>query len=266
MKLGGGSVALVLHSIDSDGVATLTLNDEANLNAMSDEMAGEFSSAVATLRKNPSLRAVVLTGSGKAFSAGGHLAMLESKRSKTPEENKKGMLAFYDSFLCMRDLNVPLIAAINGAAVGAGLCVACACDIRIASSRAKLGFTFLKLGLHPGMGATYFVPNVIGASAATELLLTGRIIDADEGYRLGLVSKICAAESLLSDAKSITQEFLSCGPVASAQLLRTMRGDPIALRTALEHEAECQSVNYGHAEFAEGVAAMREKRSPNFSK
>ncbi len=259
-------MALVLHSIDSDGVATLTLNDEANLNAMSDEMAGEFSSAVATLRNNPSLRAVVLTGSGKAFSAGGHLAMLESKRSKTPEENKKGMLAFYDSFLCMRDLNVPLIAAINGAAVGAGLCVACACDIRIASSRAKLGFTFLKLGLHPGMGATYFVPNVIGASAATELLLTGRIIDADEGYRLGLVSKICAAESLLSDAKSITQEFLSCGPVASAQLLRTMRGDPIALRTALEHEAECQSVNYGHAEFAEGVAAMREKRSPNFSK
>jgi enoyl-CoA hydratase len=265
-EAGGEVVALVLHSLDAQGIATITLNDEANLNAMSDEMAVEFASTIAQLKSNSSLRAVILTGAGKAFSAGGHLGMLEAKRSKTPEENRRGMMAFYDSFLCMRELHVPLIAAINGAAVGAGLCVACACDIRIATSSAKLGFTFLKLGLHPGMGATYFVPRIVGPSIATELLLTGRIINADEGYRIGMLSKLCQGDSLLQESRAIVQEMLSCGPEASTQLLRTMRGDPLSLKSALEHEAQCQSINYASAEFAEGVTAMREKRSAHFSK
>ena len=259
-------MALVLHSIDTHGVATLTLNDEANLNAMSDEMAVEFASTIATLKGTPSLRAVILTGAGKAFSAGGHLGMLEAKRAKRPEQNITEMMGFYESFLCMRDLNVPLIAAINGAAVGAGLCVACACDIRIGTSSAKLGFTFLKLGLHPGMGATYFVPRIVGPSMATELLLTGRIISADEGFRIGMLSKVCQADSLTQECAAIIQEILSCGPEASTQLLRTMRGDPLPLRSALRHEAHCQSINYSGPEFAEGVKAMREKRSAHFSK
>jgi enoyl-CoA hydratase/carnithine racemase len=259
-------VALVLHSVDAQGIATLTLHDEANLNAMSDEMAAEFAAAIATLKTIPALRAVILTGAGKAFSAGGHLGMLEAKQTKSAEENRKGMLAFYDSFLRMRELKVPLIAAINGAAVGAGLCVACACDIRIAATSAKLGFTFLKLGLHPGMGATYFVPHIVGESIATELLLTGRIISAEEGFRIGMLSKICAPESLMSEAKAIIQEMLSCGPEASQQLLKTMRGDGAQLKKALEREAECQSVNYASAEFAEGIAAMKERRSAHFSK
>ena len=113
-------MALVLQTIDSDGIATLTLNDEANLNAMSDEMATEFAAAVQSLKGHKELRAVILTGAGKAFSAGGHLSMLEAKRAKTAEENRQGMLSFYTSFLCIRDLGVPLIAALNGAAVGAG--------------------------------------------------------------------------------------------------------------------------------------------------
>lgn len=258
-------MALVLHTVDDQGVATLTLNDEANLNAMSDEMAAEFAGVIDALKKTSTLRAIILTGAGKAFSAGGHLGMLEAKRAKSPEENRRGMLGFYDSFLRMRQLQVPLIAAINGAAVGAGLCVACACDIRIATSTAKLGFTFLKLGLHPGMGATYFVPKIVGPSVATELLLTGRIISADEGFRIGMISKLCSPEALLSEAKAITQEMLSCGPVASRQLLLTMRGDDAGLTKALEREAECQSVNYASAEFAEGIAAMKERRSARFS-
>ena len=265
-EAGGEVVALVLHSIDAQGVATLTLNDEANLNAMSDEMAVEFASTIATLKGTPSLRAVILTGAGKAFSAGGHLGMLEAKRAKRPEQNITEMMGFYESFLCMRDLNVPLIAAINGAAVGAGLCVACACDIRIGTSSAKLGFTFLKLGLHPGMGATYFVPRIVGPSIATELLLTGRIISADEGFRIGMLSKVCQADSLTQECAAIIQEILSCGPEASTQLLRTMRGDPLPLRSALRHEAHCQSINYSGPEFAEGVKALREKRSAHFSK
>lgn len=259
-------MALVLQSIDSNGVATLTLNDEANLNAMSDEMAHEFAAAVTTLKGSKNLRAVILTGAGKAFSAGGHLSMLESKRAKTPAENRKGMLEFYNSFLCMRDLNVPLIAAINGAAVGAGLCVACACDFRVASDTTKLGFTFLKLGLHPGMGATYFVPRIVGTSAATELLVTGRVIAADEALRIGIVSRVVPAVDVMKAATAIAGEILTCAPEATRQLLNTMRGAPEDLNKALEREAECQSVNYAGAEFAEGVSAVKEKRSPSFAK
>lgn len=259
-------VALVLHSIDPDGVATITLNDENNLNAMSDEMAQEFSLVVAALKATKGLRAILLTGAGKAFSAGGHLAMLDAKRAKTPEENQRGMLTFYNSFLCLRDVKVPIIAVLNGSAIGAGLCLACACDIRIATDTTKLGFTFLKLGLHPGMGATYFVPRIVGASAAAELLLTARVIDAPEALRLGLISKVVGSEDLMKEARVVANEVIACGPHATAQLVESLRGDKKSLIKALEREAECQSVNYASAEFAEGVAALREKRSPRFPK
>lgn len=259
-------MALVLQSIDPTGVATLTLNDEANLNAMSDEMAREFSAAVKSLKGSRNVRAVILTGAGKAFSAGGHLSMLEAKRTKSREENRTGMLEFYNSFLCMRELNVPLIAAINGAAVGAGLCVACACDFRVASDSTKLGFTFLKLGLHPGMGATYFVPRIVGPSVATELLVTGRVITADEALRIGMLSRVVPTPEVMASARSITDEILSCGPEATSQLLQTMRGDPVDLVRALDREAECQSINYSGAEFAEGICAVKDKRLPNFAK
>jgi enoyl-CoA hydratase len=255
----------VLYEV-SEGIATLTLNDEENLNAMSDEMALEFAAAVQSLKNQAEIRAVILTGAGKAFSAGGHLSMLEAKRSKSVEENRVGMLAFYNSFLCMRDLRVPLIAAMSGAAVGAGLCVACACDFRVASDTTKLGFTFLKLGLHPGMGATYFVPRIVGPSMATELLVTGRIISAQEALRIGVVSRVSEAGDVMEHARSIATEVLACGPEATAQLLETMRGDPALLEKALEREALCQSVNYASNEFAEGITALKEKRLARFTK
>jgi len=257
-------VGLVTSTIDDIGIATLTLNDEANLNAMSEEMASEFSACVKSLKSANNVRAVILTGAGKSFSAGGHLAMLDRKRSLSAEQNRAGMLAFYDSFLSILSLNIPIIAALQGAAVGAGLCLACACDIRIASNDTKLGFTFLKLGLHPGMGGTFLVPRVVGRSVATELLLTGRIISADEGLRIGLVSKLSTRETLLDDARTIAREILSCGPEASKQLLETMRSDLLGLPAALAREAQCQSVNYAGAEFAEGLAAVREKRAAKF--
>ena len=257
-------MSLVSLNIDLPAIATITLSDEANLNAMSEEMAEEFQEAVSTLKGNKSLRAVILTGAGRAFSAGGHLEMLEKKRTIEPEENYRLMLDFYDSFLSILSLDVPLIAAINGAAVGAGLCVACACDMRIASESAKLGFTFLKLGLHPGMGGTFLLPRIVGRAVATELLLTARIIDAQESLRLGLVSQVVARDKLLDCAHAIAQEIISCGPHASKQLLQTMRVDYFELKKALMNEARCQSLNYASAEYAEGLASVREKRVAKF--
>lgn len=249
----------------SSSIALITFNDPKNLNAMSEEMAGEFSTLVGELSKNNGLRAIVLTGAGRAFSAGGDLAMLERKTRLPGEENRRLMLNFYDSFLGILKLNIPLIAAINGAAVGAGLCVASACDIRISAKSVKLGFTFVKLGLHPGMGATYFLPRILGFSSAAELMLTGRMIEADEALRIGLVSKVVDDDKIRDEALAIAQEISQVGAEASRQLLESLRGGNTSLMQALEREALCQSINYASAEFKEGVSAVKEKRRPQFT-
>lgn len=254
------TVPRVTLTFESPEVGVITLNDEANLNAMSNEMASEFQGVVASLRGNRAVRALILQGAGKAFSAGGHLDMLDAKRSLSGDENRRGMLEFYNSFLGILELNVPLIAAIHGAAVGAGLCVACACDIRVAADDAKLGFTFLKLGLHPGMGATCLVPRIIGRSMASELLLTGRMISAQEGLRIGLLSSLSPAHEVRQRALTVAQEIASNPPEATRQLLETMRGDLRELRANLQREALCQSINYASAEFATALQRVRERK------
>src|SRR5688500_3431814 len=143
-------MALVLVSFPREDVAHITLNDPDNLNAMGEDMAAEFLAAGSGLRTNASVRGILLSGAGRGFSAGGNLEMLEKKISLTGEENRTRMLTFYRSFLSMLTLDLPVVALINGPAVGAGLCLAAACDIRIATTGAKLGFTFVKLGLYPG--------------------------------------------------------------------------------------------------------------------
>ncbi|RIL09257.1 MAG: enoyl-CoA hydratase/isomerase family protein [Proteobacteria bacterium] len=258
-------MTLVLYQAISEHSGVITLNDPDNLNAMGEEMADEFSALITKLqREAKKLRALILTGSGRAFSAGGNLEMLEKKTSLNAEENHRRMLNFYNSFLCMLDLGVPLIAAINGHAIGAGLCVASACDVRVCSDKARLGFTFTKLGLHPGMGATYFLPKLLGYASAAELILTGRVIEAPEALRVGLVSKIVAAEKVVEEAKAIAQEICECGPESIKQVLQTLRQGVHELPRMLEREATCQSINYGSQEFKEGVRAAIEKRKPAF--
>ncbi|MEW6283246.1 MAG: enoyl-CoA hydratase/isomerase family protein, partial [Candidatus Eremiobacterota bacterium] len=159
-------------------VGQILLNDPDRLNAMGEEMAGAMRALVDELRGHRP-RVLVLTGAGRAFSAGGDLEMLERKRATGVERNRPLMLEFYASYLGLLELEVPLVAAVNGHAVGAGAVLACACDVRLADPAARFAFPFARLGLHPGMGATWFVPRVAGA-AATELLLTGRMIGAEE--------------------------------------------------------------------------------------
>ena len=250
----------------TDSIARVWLNQPESLNAMSETMAADFAAVVEKIKNDgQGIRVIVLSGRGKAFSAGGDLEMLERKTTLGADENKRRMVDFYSSFLGILKLEIPLIAAINGAAVGAGLCVASACDVRICSESSRLGFTFVKLGLHPGMGGTYFLPRVIGSAYARELLLTGRIIDASEALRIGLVSRVVAPEALDDTALSVAREICANGPLAVQQLLRTLRADPQPLPVSLDNEASCQSVNYASAEFKEGIRAVREKRPPKFS-
>ena len=259
------SKSLVLREDGDNGVTTITLNDPEKRNAMSDAMAAEFSETISEIRKDSAVRVLVLTGAGRAFSGGGHLDMLFEKTKKSAEENRSGMLGFYESFLSLCELEVPVVAAINGHAIGAGLCIALGCDIRIASNKAKLGLNFVHLALHPGMGATYFLPRLVGPSRAAELLFAGKIITGDQACDYGLVSSSVEAEEFEQEVSQLVTTIAGAGPQAvrelKASLRMSMQG---TLQDALKREADCQALDYAGAEFMEGITAAKEKRKPVF--
>ena len=177
----------------SEGVALLTLDNPDMRNAMSDEMTASWVAAIDELASDASLRAVVVTGAGSAFCSGGNTSWIASEPDASVDQLRRRMLPFYRAWLSIRRLEVPTIAAVNGAAIGAGLCLALACDIRYAAGGAKLGLPFNKLGMHAGMAGTWLLPNVVGPAHARDLLLTGRVVEADEALRLGLVSRVSRA-------------------------------------------------------------------------
>src|SRR6478672_8553716 len=174
----------------SDGVVLLTLDNPDMRNAMSDEMTSSWVAAIDQVAADPTVRAVVVTGEGSAFCSGGNTSWIASEPDASVDHLRTRMIAFYRAWLSIRRLEVPTIAAVNGAAIGAGLCLALACDLRYAASGAKLGVPFVKLGMHAGMGGTHLLPEVVGQAHARDLLLTGRVVDADEALRLGLVSRV----------------------------------------------------------------------------
>lgn len=182
-------------------IGFIAFNDPARMNAMSETMADDFREGVETLGSLES-KAVVVTGAGRAFSAGGCMDMIRKKQKQTAEINSEEMLAFYRSFLDIRDLRIPIVAAINGAAIGAGLCFACACDRRIAADidRNILGFSFVKLGLTPGMGGTVFPKRLVGAKKAGDMLGKGYNITPSEAFEIGMMEMIVPQRLLMDYA------------------------------------------------------------------
>merc|ERR1712168_283697 len=246
-------------------VAVLTLNAPSKLNALSEDMGDELTDHVTALKENSAIRCCVVTGAGKAFSAGGDLQFLMDRHNDTPANNIAVMEAFYKRFLCLRQLPVPVIGAINGPAVGAGFCLALGgCDIRVASTKAKMGLTFAKLGLHPGMAATHFLPLIAGPQVAADMLLTGRLISAAEGLSMGLVARV--SEDAVADAMSIAANVITSGPVSVRTCVETLRRkQEEGLDAAFRSEATAQSICYPTADLAEGVTAVKEKRTPVFT-
>ena len=174
------------------------------------------------------------------------------------------MRRFYQRFLSVRDLPVPVIAAINGPAVGAGLCFALACDVRIAAPTAKLGLTFVGLGLHPGMGATHFLPSIAGPQVAAEMMLTGKLLTGEEAAARGVVA--AAVEEPLAAAMEMAAQMAGASPVAVRTCVRSLRFQQEAgLEAALWREADAQAQCYASADLLEGVNAVAEKRRPNFT-
>lgn len=254
-----------IELVRDGAIAELRLARPDVRNAMSPAMGDEIADAVATLRDDADLRAVIVSGAGKSFSAGGDFDLLEARTKAGGEENRRAMRDFYARYLAIRRLRVPTIAALHGHAIGAGMCFAMACDIRLAAEGTKIGVTFVRVGLHPGMGATFLLPALIGRAAAAELLLTGRVIDAERAAAIGLVTEVLPVRELQRRARAVAGEIASGAPVAVAQLVETLRhGGYRTLDEALDREASCQAVDYATEDMAEAIAAFRDKRKPAF--
>jgi enoyl-CoA hydratase/carnithine racemase len=249
----------------SDGVALLVLDNPDLRNAMSAEMTASWVSAIDELAGDPTVRAVVVTGEGSAFCSGGITSWIAGDPDASVDELRTRMIAFYRSWLEIRRLEVPTIAAINGATIGAGLCMALACDIRYATENAKLGMPFLKLGMHPGMAGTFLLPNAVGAAAARDLLLTGRLVQGEEALRLGLVSRVLPKEGFLDEVLEVAAQVAANAPIATRLTKVALSGGGHAdLDAALQWEALAQPITLATEDLQEGIAASQEKRPAQF--
>ncbi len=248
-----------------EGVAVLTLDNPYMRNAMSDEMTASWVCAIDELAADTSVRAVVVTGAGSAFCSGGNTSWISSEPEASVDYLRNRMMPFYRAWLSIRKLEVPTIAAVNGHAIGAGLCLAMACDLRYAATGAKLGVPFVKLGMHSGMAGTYLLPNLVGPAMARDLLLTGRVVEADEALRIGLVSRVIAAESFDEEVLSVAGGIAANAPIATRLTkIALADGGHADFESALQWEALAQPITLATEDLQEGIAASRDKRTPVF--
>lgn len=247
----------------SEGVVLLTLDLPDVRNAMTDELTAAWASTVEGLRGDRSVRCVVVTGAGKAFSSGGDLGWLQAGGLGVDALRDK-MLPFYRTWLTLRTLDVPSIAAVNGAAVGAGAALALSCDLRYAGPAAKFTVPFAQLGMHAGMATTYTLTEVVGVAHARELLYTGRVVDAPEMLRLGLCSDVF--EDLVPSVLERAAQIASGAPVATRLHKEALRdGGHASFERGLQWEALAQPITMATSDLREGLAARAEKRPAVFT-
>ena len=251
----------------ADGIATLTLNRPDARNAMTAEMGRRVDAAVDALNARDDVRVVIVTGAGRAFSSGGDLDSLAREAGLSESgEGLDGGASFYRLFLSVGRLAVPSIAAINGHAIGAGLCFALACDLRVMHAQAKVGMTFVKIGIHPGMAATWNLPRLVGPAKAADLLYTGRLVDAHEALAMGLVSRVAGDAEFASTVDELARSIAANGPVAIRALKETLRGTATrTIEEAVVREADAQAGTFKSSDAREGILAIKEKRAPRFS-
>lgn len=250
------------------GVVLLTLNLPDRRNAMTTELTQAWADEVALLAADRSVRVVVVTGAGSAFCAGGDLSWLAEgdpadPTAVTPDRLRAKMLPFYRTWLSVRDLEVPVIAAVNGPAIGAGLCLALAADLRYAAPSARFGAPFAALGMHPGMAGTYLLPEAVGMPLAREMLYTGRLLSADEAAAAGLVNGV-VAEDLLATVLATAGKVAAMAPIPIRLTKAALRHGPRSYAEALEWEAIAQPVTMASEDLREGLAAQAERRRPTF--
>lgn len=249
------------------GVATITLDRPDRLNALTFEVYGELRDLFRTLDTEPDVRAIVLTGAGRAFCSGGDV---EDIIGALFARDAAGLREFTrmtcDLILNIRRCRRPVIAALNGTVAGAGAVIAAACDLRIAAESAKIAFLFVRVGLSGAdMGASWLLPRLVGLGRATELLMTGDFIDAKRAYEIGLYQRVVADGEALREATSLAEK-LARGPAAAHAVTKASLDSEFTLdlESALRHEADAQAELMAHPNFREAYEAFRTKREPYF--
>jgi enoyl-CoA hydratase/carnithine racemase len=252
-------------------IATLTLNRPEALNALGEPGDGEkVAAACAEVNADRAIRCAILTGAGKAFSAGGNVKAMQNRTGAfggDPASVRDGYKGNVHRLVnALFNLEVPLIAAVNGAAIGLGCDVACLADIRVSSDTAKYGCTFLKLGLIPGDGGAWLLPRVVGFSRACELLFTADVIDAKTALEWGLVSRVVPADQLMQESLALANRIAKQAPGAT-RLAKTLlrQGQSASYQAVMEMSAAAQALMHHTKDHEEGVAAILEKREPNFT-
>jgi enoyl-CoA hydratase len=249
----------------TDGIALLTLNQPARRNAMSERMGEELAEALRGVQAREDARVLVLAGAGESFCAGGDLALIEANTRRDTEARRQVMRAYYDRYLSLLRLEIPTIAALHGHAVGGGLALALACDLRYAAEDARLSVNFARLGLHPGMASTWTLPRAVGPARALELFYTGRVVSGREAEAMGLVNRSVPRAELMATALETARTIAGGSPLVVRMLKRAVyQGAESAVTAAVEYEAFCQAITFGSEDLQEGLRAARERRAPRF--
>ncbi len=252
----------ILTSVEG-AVLTLTLNRPEALNSFTVAMKEELLAALKDAARDRAVRVVIVTGAGRAFSAGQDLK--ERQGADVPDLGTELRARYNPIVLAMRRLEKPIIGAINGVAAGAGCSIALACDIRIASESASFIEVFGRVGLVPDTGSSWLLPRLVGYARAAEMVFTAEPVDATGAERIGLVNRIVPPERLMDEANGLAAKLASAAPLALALAKRALtRAFEVGLEDALEYEAQLQAIAGRSADHREGVAAFVEKRAPRF--
>jgi len=262
-----------LVRVEHEGaIAILTLNQPDKRNPISGlDMIDALDAAMRALDADVAVRAVILTGAGSAFSSGGDLKAMVARKSSlrdpVPAQTRRNYKAGIQRLpLMFEALEVPVIAAVNGPAIGAGCDLACMCDIRIAGESAKFAESFVKLGIVPGDGGAWLLPRIVGFARASELALTGDMLDAAEALACGLVSRVVPDDRLLDEARIVANKIAANPPHAVRMTKRLLReGHRATLANILELSAAMQALGHATADHDEAVDAFLARRTPSFT-
>lgn len=247
----------------------LTLNDPENANALDLLMIDEFISVLEEADRSSEVRVIVITGEGKHFCSGGNIKAMESKTEmfsgEANELRENYMNGIQRIPRAMSALKTPTIAMVNGAAIGAGLDLACMCDIRTSSESAKFGETFTSIGLVPGDGGTYFLQRVVGFSKAMEMSLTADVYSADEALKMGLVSQVFSNESLKNETKKMSDKISSRAPIATQMTKKAIiHGYTNDLNSQLDLLSAFQAITQRSSDHFEALTKVKKKETPDF--
>jgi len=265
--------SVILDVNHDHGFATITLNRPDRLNSLNNDLLESLADTLDVVAADDSIRAVILTGAGRAFCSGADTDEMVGGSGDGPhkpgpggaEALRRGFKLARKVILGIYQMEKPVIAAINGSAVGAGFDLACACDIRVASNTARFMAAYIHVGLFPGYGGTWLYPRIFGTAKAAELMYTGNFMEVDEADRLGFLNSVVSEDDLINTAEKMARR-VAAGPPIAIRLAKTMmrRGMSMDLETSLEMSAAVEAITLSSNDHAEGMVALREKRRPDF--